>query len=209
MQMLTNTGRTHPQLGGTLPPVHVTIVEVARGGRPVSEAVDLERLSDEEIGELVAAVRARMRPLETQLAEIRSERDVLLTEQRRRERLAQRGRRASVKEAMRDGHFPTFTQLVAAAEAGSFEDYRFHLKTGGEVRLGFPGARQQAVAFTDGRQLAQVRDLADAARLWAAGWEPGSPGRAGLRVHFLGTRQERLADPEEVYARPAGDEETQ
>ncbi|MDP9247457.1 MAG: hypothetical protein M3O95_05135, partial [Candidatus Dormibacteraeota bacterium] len=128
----------------------------------MSEAVDLERLSDEEIGELVAAVRARMRPLETQLAEIRSERDVLLTEQRRRERLAQRGRRASVKEAMRDGQFPTFTQLVAAAEAGSFEDYRFHLKTGGEVRLGFPGARQQAVAFTDGRQLAQVRDLAEA-----------------------------------------------
>jgi hypothetical protein len=175
----------------------------------VSDAVELERLSDEEIGERVAAVRARMRPLETQLAEIRSERDVLFTELRRRERLAQRGRRASVKEAMRSGQFPTFTQLVAASEKGSFEEYRFHLKTGGEVRLGFPGARQQAVAFTDGRQLAQVRDLAEAARLWAAGWEPGSPGRPGLRVHFSGTRQERLADPEEVYARPAGDEETQ
>ena len=175
----------------------------------MSEPVDLEGLSDEEIGERVAAVRARMRPLETQLAEIRAERDVLFTEQRRRERLAQRGRRASVKEAMRGGQFPTFTQLVAASEAGSFEEYRFHLKTGGEVRLGFPGARQQAVAFTDGRQVAQVRDLAEAARLWAAGWEPGSPGRPGLRVHFPGTRQERLADPEEVYARPAGDEETQ
>ena len=175
----------------------------------MDDADDLGRLSGEDLATRVAAVSSRMRPLETQLAEIRAERDVLFTEQRRRERLAQRGRRASVKEAMRGGQFPTFTQLVAASEAGSFEEYRFHLKTGGEVRLGFPGARQQAVAFTDGRQLAQVRDLAEAARLWAAGWEPGSPGRPGLRVHFPGTRQERLADPEEVYARPAGDEETQ
>ena len=76
-------------------------------------------------------------------------------------------------------------------------------RTGGEVRLGFPGARQQTVSFTDGRSLAQARDLAEAARLYAAGWELGSPGRPGLRVHFPGTRQERLADPEEVYARPA------
>jgi hypothetical protein len=54
--------------------------------------------------------------------------------------------------------------------------------------------------------MVQVRDLDEAARLWAAGWEPGSPGRPGLRVHFSGTRQERLADPEEVYARAAGAE---
>jgi hypothetical protein len=170
------------------------------------EAGDLGRLSAEELAGRIAAVRARMRPLETQLAEMRAERDVLLTELRRRERVSQRGRRATVKESMRAGQFPTFTQLVAASDSGSFDDYVFHLKTGGEVRLGFPGARQQTVTFTDGRRMAQVRDLGEAARLWAAGWEPGSPGRSGLRVHFPGTRQERLADPEEVYARSLGDE---
>ena len=172
----------------------------------MDDADDLGRLSDEDLATTVAAVRSRMRPLETQLAGMRAERDVLLTELRRRERQSQRGRRAGVKEAMRAGQFPTFTQLVAASESGSFDDFAFHLKTGGEVRLGFPGARQQTVTFTDGRRLAQVRDLSEAGRLWAAGWEPGSPGRPGLRVHFSGTRQERLADPEEVYARPVGDE---
>ena len=166
---------------------------------------DLAARSAEEIEAMVADVRSRMRPVELQLAEIRSERDVLFTEQRRRERLAQRGRRASVKEAMRGGQFPTFTQLVAASEAGSFEEYRFHLKTGGEVRLGFPGARQQAVAFTDGRRTVQARDLAQGAELYAAGWELGSPGRPGVRVHFPGTRQEKLAEPDEVYARSASE----
>ena len=133
---------------------------------------------------------------------MRAERDVLLTELRRRERLAQRGKRAAVKEAMRGGHFPTFAQLLAASESGPFDQFRFHLKTGGEVRLGFPGARKQTVSFTDGRRLAQAQDLDEAVQLYAAGWELGSPGRPGLRIHFPGTRQERLADPEEVYSRP-------
>jgi hypothetical protein len=171
--------------------------------REESGGEDLGRLTAEELEARVADVRARMRPLESQLAELRAERDVLLTERRRRDRLAQRERRASVKDAMRAGRFPTFAELVAGSEAGSFDEYRYHLKTGGEVRLGFPGGRQQTVAFTDGRGLAQARDLAEAARLYGAGWELGSPGRPGLRVHFPGTRQERLADPEEVYARPA------
>jgi hypothetical protein len=164
---------------------------------------DLTGLSAEELDGRVAEVRARMRPLEAQLAEMRAERDVLLTELRRRQRLDQRSRRADVKEAMREGRFPTFSQLLAASDSGSFDEYRFHLKTGGEVRLGFPGARRQTVAFTDGRRLAQAADLGEAGRYYAAGWELGSPGRPGLRVHFPGTRQERLADPEEVFARPA------
>jgi len=145
-----------------------------------------------------------MRPVEQKLAELRAERDVLLTELRRRERLAQRERRATVKEAMRSGELPTFGELVASAETGAFDDYRFHLKTGGEVRLGYPGSRP-AVAFTDGRRVAQARDLAQAAELYAAGWELGSPGRPGVRVHFPGTRQEKLVEPEELHVRPAGD----
>lgn len=163
---------------------------------------DLSRLPAEELQARVAALAARMRPLEQQLAELRAERDVLLTELRRRERLAQREQRTSVKEAMREGRFPTLLELVASADQGFFDDFRYHLKTGGEVRLGFPGTRQQTIAFTDGRQVVQARDLAEAARLYAAGWEPGTPGRPGVRVHFPGTRQERLVDPQEVYVRP-------
>jgi hypothetical protein len=163
-------------------------------------ADDLSGLSDGAIEARVEDVRARMRPVEQQLAELRAEREVLLTERRRRERAAHRERRANVKEAMKAGALPTFAELIESAEAGGWDDFRFNLKTGGEVRLGFPGARQQ-VGFTDGRRLAQARDLAQAAELFAAGWELGSPGRPGLRVHFPGTRQERLVSADEVYVR--------
>ena len=165
-------------------------------------AGDLTQLSAEEIEARVAGVRGRMRPVEQQLTELRAERDVLLTELRRRDRLASRERRAGLREAMRAGDLPTLGQLVAAAESGSLDDYLYHLKTGGEVRLGFPGARP-SLAFTDGRRVVQARDLAQAAELYAAGWELGSPGRPGARVHFPGTRQERLVDPDEIHVRPA------
>ena len=166
---------------------------------------DLAARSAEEIEAMVADVRSRMRPVELQLAELRAERDVLLTELRRRQRMAQREGRAGLREAMRAGEYPTVAQLVAASDEGSLETYRYHLKTGGEVRLGFPGAREQTLAFTDGRRTVQARDLAQGAELYAAGWELGSPGRPGVRVHFPGTRQEKLAEPDEVYARSASE----
>jgi hypothetical protein len=149
-----------------------------------------------------------MRPVEQQLSALRSERDVLLTEVRRRERLANRQARAGVKEAMKAGEYPAIASLVATVDEGPLDGYRYHLKTGGEVRLGFPGARQQALIFTDGRQTAQATDFVQAARLYAAGWDLGSPGRPGIRVHFPGTRQEKLAGPEEVFARQSDKSDT-
>ena len=143
-----------------------------------------------------------MRPLEQELAELRAQRDVIQTELRRRERLAGREQRAGVKAAMRSGELQTIAELIAGSESGSFDAFAYNLRTGGEVRLGFPGARSQTLAFTDGRRLAQAKDLAEAAELYAAGWELGSPGRTGVRVHFPGTRQERLVDASDVFARP-------
>ncbi|HVC78649.1 MAG TPA: hypothetical protein VND96_19245 [Candidatus Micrarchaeaceae archaeon] len=163
---------------------------------------DLSALAPDEIQRRVADVRERMRPVEKDLAALRAERDVLLTEVRRRERTANRVLRADVKTAMKDRRLPTIAELVAAVDAGSLDDYAYNLKTGGEVRLGFPGARSQTLSLTDGVQIAQAKDFAEVARLYAAGWEIGSPGRPGVRVHFPGTRQERLAPSDEVYARP-------
>jgi len=143
-----------------------------------------------------------MRPLDQELARLRAQRDVLLTEIRRRDRSAHREARADLKAAMREGRFPSVAELVAQSDSGSLDDFVFNLKTGGEVRLGFPGAKTQALAFTDGAQTAQAQDLVEAARLYAAGWDLGSPGRPGVRVHFPGTRQERLVPADEVFARP-------
>jgi hypothetical protein len=164
---------------------------------------ELSSLDAGEIERRVAEVRERMRPVEDQLGKLRAERDVLLTELRRRQRLAQRTTRADLKAAMREGKFPTVAELVAGSDAGSLDEYVYNLKTGGEVRLGFPGARSQSLGFTDGVQLVQAADLTRAAELYTAGWELGSPGRPGVRVHFPGTRQERLVPADEVFARPA------
>jgi hypothetical protein len=163
---------------------------------------DLSAVDGAELERRVAALRERMRPLEQDLAGLRSERDVLLTEVRRRERGEHRISRADLKAAMKEGRFPTVAELVAGSDSGSLDDYAFNLKTGGEVRLGFPGARSQTLTFTDGVKTAQATDLAQAAELYAAGWELGGPGRPGVRVHFPGTRQERLIPATDVYARP-------
>ena len=163
---------------------------------------ELAGLDDSELERRVAEVRERMRPVEQQLAALRGERDLLLTERRRRERNAHRESRADVKAAMREGKLPTVAELVAGSQDGSLDEYTFNLKTGGEVRLGYPGARSQSLTFTDGITGAQAGDLAEAARLYSAGWDLGSPGRPGVRVHFPGTRQERLVAADEVYARP-------
>jgi len=165
---------------------------------------DLSALTLEELESRVAEVRERMRPVEQQLSSLRGERDLLLTERRRRERNAHRESRADLKAGMREGKFPTIAELVAGSQEGSLDDYAFNLKTGGEVKLGYPGARSQSLTFTDGVQVAQAGDLASAARLYSAGWDLGSPGRPGVRVHFPGTRQERLVPVEEVFARPKG-----
>jgi len=165
-------------------------------------AENLVGLESEELDARIADVQRRMRPVEQQLGSLRGERDVLLTEKRRRERSAHREVRAQVKAAMKSGELPTLAELVSGAEPADLDAYVYNLKTGGEVRLGFPGAKRQALTFTDGVQIAHAHDLDESARLYAAGWELGSPGRPGARIHFPGTRQERLVPADEVFARP-------
>jgi hypothetical protein len=162
---------------------------------------ELSSLDPADLERRVADLRERMRPVERDLAALRAERDVLLTEVRRRERHANRLSRADVKSAMKEGSVPSVAELVASVEGGALDEYVYNVKTGGEVLLGFPGARSQSLTFTDGVQATQAKDFTEASRLYAAGWELGSPGRPGVRVHFPGTRQERLVGPDEVFAR--------
>jgi len=164
---------------------------------------DLAGLDTTELERRAAEIRQRMRPLEEDLAGLRAERDLLLTELRRRERGEHRAARADLKAAMKEGRYPTLAELVAGAESGSFEEFEYNLKTGGQVKIGFPGARAQTLTFTDGVKTAQASDLERAGQLYAAGWELGTPGRPGVRVHFPGTRQERVVPANDLYARPS------
>ncbi|HEV2953368.1 MAG TPA: hypothetical protein VG015_04705 [Candidatus Dormibacteraeota bacterium] len=154
-----------------------------------------------DIQSQIDLIQNRMRPLETDLAELRAERDLLLAELRRRERVERTKQRAAVKAALREGELPSIEALIDSDGTGTFDGYIYNLRTGGEVRLGFPGTRAQTLALTNGRQLAQVRDFEEARRLFAQGWELGSPGRSGVRVHFPGSRQEKLVEPKDVVAR--------
>jgi len=163
---------------------------------------DLSSLSADELGDRVTEVREKMRPRQAELDKLRAERDVLLTEIRRRERLGAMTSRRDIKEAMRAGQLLSVGELVANTPSGTFDDFVYNLRTGGEVRLGFPGARSQTITFTDGRQVAQARELAESSRLFLAGWDFGAPGKPGIRIHFPGTRTERLVDPGEVFVRP-------
>ena len=123
-------------------------------------ADDLAQLDLDEIERRVNALRERMRPLEQDLADLRGQRDQLLTELRRRRRLVERTSRADLKGAMREGKYPTVAELVAGTDSGALDTFVFNLKTGGEVRLGFPGSRTQSLTFTDGVRLVNAADLA-------------------------------------------------
>src|SRR6202158_4690756 len=128
---------------------------------------ELSSLEGAELDRRVAGLRGRMRPLEQDLAALRVERDVLLTEIRRRERTAHRVSRSDLKAAMKEGKLPTVAELVAGSDSGSFDDYGFNLKTGGAVRLGFPGGTEQRLVFMVRVKTDQESDLSQAAELYA------------------------------------------
>jgi hypothetical protein len=178
---------------------------------PTFEPDSLTALDDGALAELVAALAASeratvaaMAPHQAQLRELRARSGQIATERRRRERAAHIAARAAVREQAKSGEMPSV--LDAVATAGFLPDDRAlaevtaFLKSGGEVRFGY-ATRPGPVPFTDGRQLRNARTWGEARELYAGGWEPGSPGVPGIRVHLVGTRVERVVDAGEVVVR--------
>ena len=175
----------------------------------------LRELDDEAVSRLEDALRTQerevleaMSPYERTVREIRSRLAELATERRRRERAAQVSRRASVRELAKSGGMPSLNALLAASELPFAPDAelsasRAFLSTGGEVGFGF-ATRPGAIGFTDGRRQQQARTWGEARRLFDDGWEPGSPGIPGVRVHLPGSRVERVVSGDEVVIEVAG-----
>jgi hypothetical protein len=175
------------------------------------EADSLAALDDQALEELVAALAAAeratvvaMAPHQAQMREVRARSGQIATERRRRERVAHIAARAAVREQARSGEMPSVVDALATPELIPDErplaDVAAFLKSGGEVRFGY-ATRPGPVSFTDGRQLRNARTWGDARQLYAEGWEPGSPGVPGVRVHLVGTRVERVVDAAEVVVR--------
>ena len=147
------------------------------------------------------AITAAMAPYERHLGEARSRLAQIATERRRRERAAQVAQRAGVRDQAKSGQMPTLTAALTGdaqidADTPLTAVHAF-LGTGGEIGFGF-ATRPGTIAFTDGRQQAQARTWGEARALHAQGWDPGTPGIPGVRIHLAGTRVERVVTPDDV-----------
>jgi hypothetical protein len=178
---------------------------------PSFEPDSLAGLDDAALDELLSALGsaeratvAAMAPHQAQLREVRARSGQIATERRRRERAAHIAARAAVREQAKSGEMPSVVDALAIPaflpDERLLADVAAFLRSGGEVRFGY-ATRPGPVAFTDGRQLRNARTWGDARQLFADGWEPGSPGVPGVRVHLVGTRVERVVDAAEVVVR--------
>jgi hypothetical protein len=186
--------------------------DVATGLPELPDAVAVETLRELSLLELDAiadelsaaerGVLAAMTPYERRLKEVRARQAEVATERRRRERAAHLAARVAVRAAAGGESMPALGDALAAAELPladslALREVRAYLRTGGEVGFGY-ATRPGTITFTDGRRTAQAATIGEARRLWAEGWEPGTPGLAGVRVHLAGTRVERMTPVDDV-----------
>jgi hypothetical protein len=158
--------------------------------------------TEEGLRDLERATQAAMAPYERTLREVRARLAEVATEVRRRERAAQVAKRASVRELAKSGGMPSLGSLLAAGDSPYADDQplsslRAFLSTGGEVGFGF-ATRPGTISFSDGRQQRPARTWGEARTLFQEGWEPGTPGIPGVRVHLPGSRVERVVAADEV-----------
>ena len=185
---------------------------------PLPDRVDPEALRDMDEGQLAAdldadratepATVAAMSPYQRQLKELQARAQEVATEVRRRERAAHIAQRKAVRDQAAAGEMPTLAAALAETPSAFADDtplqqVRAFLATGGEVAFGY-ASRPGTLAFTDGRRAQNASTVGEARRLWAEGWEPGSPGVPGVRIHLAGTRVERVVPLDGVVVeRPA------
>jgi hypothetical protein len=177
---------------------------------PAFEPDSLASLDDAALEDLLTALAAgeratvaAMAPHQTQIKELRARTGQIATERRRRERAAHIAARASVREQARSGEMPSVIDALATTalpDDRALAEVSAFLKSGGEVRFGY-ATRPGTLPFTDGRRVSNATSWGDARRLYGEGWEPGSPGVPGVRVHLVGTRVERVVDASDVVVR--------
>lgn len=157
-----------------------------------------------DLARLERATVTAMAPHQAQLRELRARSGQVATERRRRDRARHIAARAAVRDQARSGEMPSIVEALAVGDtiddSMPLAGLPAFLASGGEVRFGY-ATRPGAIAFTDGRQLRTARTWGEARQLVADGWEPGSPGVPGVRVHLVGTRVERVVGAGEVVVR--------
>lgn len=178
---------------------------------PLPARIEPDRLAelddpklDEALAEIAAAERATqaaMAPHQAQLRELRARSGEISTERRRRDRARQIATRAQVRERARSGEMPSLAEALAidgmVPDTTPLADVPLFLRTGGQVRLGY-ATRPGPISLTDGRQNRSATTWGQVRDLYAAGWEVGSAGVPGVRVHVPGSRVERVVEATDV-----------
>lgn len=164
---------------------------------------DLTLLTDGELAkatkdldERAEALRREMAPLTTRLEHVQTDKDLLATERRRRQRAAERETRAQARTRAHDGTsqpLGSYLEDTTEAEETPLSTLPLRLTTGGVVALGF-ASRPGTLALTDGVESKSVMTVGEARTLLEAGWELGTPKVRGVRIHLKGTRNERVVD---------------
>lgn len=161
-----------------------------------------EARTDDALRSAIADLEARAKPLQGQLAQIRSEVEALRTELRRRERQAQLRQRQALRADVAAGHMPNLEEVVSGTVdiggRGTLDGYRFIRQSATEVRLGYASANRQSLSLSDGSNTEDAADLASARALFDRGWEFGTAQAKGVRIYAAGTRAERMVPATEI-----------
>jgi len=168
-----------------------------------ASADELDAL-DRELGEIERKVRDLMCPFEAQLKEIQTQRSVLATERRRRERAMISARRKQVQAAAASGEMLALLDALEKLDLPDdlqLNEVKAFLKTGGQVAFGF-ATKPGSISFTDGRGAQTAKTWGEARQLFLDGWEPGTASISGVRVHLFGTKVERVVPAGDVTIAP-------
>jgi hypothetical protein len=168
---------------------------------------DLTQLSDAELEAKVQALLAEMAPREQELQAIRIRLQLVVTEQRRRERAQHRQARMQVRAVVAEGHMPTLEEAVRdellIPGDGPLDQLSFFRDSGTQVGLGYATSRQPSFFMTDGAQHVPIRSLAEARSRYREGWDFGTAQTPGVRIHIPNSRTEKVLPAGEVFVKAA------
>lgn len=172
----------------------------------MTDSINLEQASDEELERRVRELMAEMGPLEESLAKLRVQIQQVATEQRKRERSRHLKARLQVRTTVAEGQMPTLLQVALSANDLVPSDLpltglRFFRESGTEVGLGYATAREPVVSMTNGSATQAVKTVAEIRARYGEGWDFGTSAHPGVRIHIPNSRTEKILQPSEVFVR--------
>jgi hypothetical protein len=170
----------------------------------VNPPSDLQNLSDEELAQQVRDLMQEMAPLEDALAKLRIRIQQVASEQRRRERAQHLKTRMQVRTTVAEGHMPTLQQVAESSNelvpsGRPLTGFRFYRDSGTELGLGYATAREPVIWMTNGTNTAALKSVAEIRDRYREGWDFGTAGHPGVRIHIPNTRTEKILAASEVF----------